>query len=264
VDVDFYINDKPIGAVVGQQPFGGARASGTNDEAAASDLLRWTSPRLIEETLARSLFGCCRRRGTIFRDPTSRIRVGRHPDPVPVPLQQRDVDQAVAAANTPEQRLVVALAAIHAARPQASRGLRLDDLDLGDRRLSIAGRTRPLDELTRCALLDWLAYRRARWPNTANPHLLVTQHTANETGPISRARFGEVFFGLTASLDRLRIDRQLEEALAHGADPLHLASVFGVSDKTAIRYATAARQLLVSPAEDDPKVFQVQPPSIDR
>jgi 1-pyrroline-5-carboxylate dehydrogenase len=48
---NFYINDKPTGAVVGQQPFGGARASGTNDKAGApSNLLRWTSPRSIKET----------------------------------------------------------------------------------------------------------------------------------------------------------------------------------------------------------------------
>ena len=48
---NFYINDKPTGAVVGQQPFGGARASGTNDKAGSSqNLLRWVSPRMIKET----------------------------------------------------------------------------------------------------------------------------------------------------------------------------------------------------------------------
>jgi 1-pyrroline-5-carboxylate dehydrogenase len=48
---NFYINDKPTGAVVGQQPFGGGRASGTNDKAGAPvNLLRWTSPRSIKET----------------------------------------------------------------------------------------------------------------------------------------------------------------------------------------------------------------------
>jgi 1-pyrroline-5-carboxylate dehydrogenase len=48
---NFYINDKPTGAVVGQQPFGGARASGTNDKAgSALNLQRWTSPRAIKET----------------------------------------------------------------------------------------------------------------------------------------------------------------------------------------------------------------------
>ena len=48
---NFYINDKPTGAVVGQQPFGGSRGSGTNDKAGSLlNLLRWVSPRTIKET----------------------------------------------------------------------------------------------------------------------------------------------------------------------------------------------------------------------
>jgi 1-pyrroline-5-carboxylate dehydrogenase len=48
---NFYVNDKPTGAVVGQQPFGGARASGTNDKAGSLlNLLRWVSPRSVKET----------------------------------------------------------------------------------------------------------------------------------------------------------------------------------------------------------------------
>jgi 1-pyrroline-5-carboxylate dehydrogenase len=50
---NFYINDKPTGAVVGQQPFGGARASGTNDKAGSLwNLIRWVSPRSLKETFA--------------------------------------------------------------------------------------------------------------------------------------------------------------------------------------------------------------------
>ena len=49
---NFYINDKPTGAVVGQQPFGGARGSGTNDKAGSYlNLIRWVSPRTIKEAL---------------------------------------------------------------------------------------------------------------------------------------------------------------------------------------------------------------------
>ncbi len=49
---NFYVNDKPTGAVVGQQPFGGARASGTNDKAGGlHNMIRWTSPRSIKENL---------------------------------------------------------------------------------------------------------------------------------------------------------------------------------------------------------------------
>ena len=48
---NFYVNDKPTGAVVGQQPFGGARASGTNDKAGSLwNLIRWVSPRTVKET----------------------------------------------------------------------------------------------------------------------------------------------------------------------------------------------------------------------
>ena len=48
---NFYINDKPTGAVVGQQPFGGSRASGTNDKAGSLlNMMRWASPRSIKET----------------------------------------------------------------------------------------------------------------------------------------------------------------------------------------------------------------------
>jgi len=50
---NFYVNDKPTGAVVGQQPFGGARASGTNDKAGSRlNLLRWVSARTIKETFS--------------------------------------------------------------------------------------------------------------------------------------------------------------------------------------------------------------------
>jgi 1-pyrroline-5-carboxylate dehydrogenase len=50
---NYYVNDKPTGAVVGQQPFGGGRASGTNDKAGSVlNLLRWVSPRAIKETFA--------------------------------------------------------------------------------------------------------------------------------------------------------------------------------------------------------------------
>jgi len=53
---NFYVNDKPTGAVVGQQPFGGARASGTNDKAGSMwNLIRWVSPRSMKETFAPPL-----------------------------------------------------------------------------------------------------------------------------------------------------------------------------------------------------------------
>jgi hypothetical protein len=136
---------------------------------------------------------------------------------------------------------------VHAARPKAIRELHLDDADRGNRRLAITGRTRPLDDLTRRLLLSWLEHRPSRWPGTANPHLIINQQTAMTTRPVSENWLTETCRGLTATLERLRVDRQLEEALTCGADPLHLAAVFGIDDTTAIRYAAIARQLLEAP-----------------
>jgi hypothetical protein len=55
--------------------------------------------------------------------------------------------------------------------------------------------------------------------------------------------------GQDATLERLRVDRQLEEALTHGRDPLHLAEVFGLDEKTAMCYADSARVLLEQATE---------------
>jgi hypothetical protein len=163
------------------------------------------------------------------------VHVARKPDGVLLPLEPQDIGQAVAAATTPADRLVLALAGIHAARPKAIRHLLIDDVDLGRRRLVIAGRVRPLHDLTRRAILAWLDYRRSRLAQHANPHLLVTQHTAMESRPVGKLRVTKAVGGLAATLERLRVDRQLDEARTHGPDPLHLAAVFGLDEKTAIR-----------------------------
>lgn len=200
----------------------------------------------------RSLFRHAKKNGQIFRNPTIRIRVPRQTGGVLQALVQADIDEAIATATTPDIRLIVALAAIHAARPKMIRTMQLDDVDLGNRRITVGGHVRPLDDLTRHAVLDWLDHRRNRWPNTANPHLLITQKTAVELGPAGKLWTTRATRNLTATLERLRVDRQLEEALTHGADPLHLALVFGIDEKTAIRYADSARQLLQAGLEADP------------
>jgi site-specific recombinase XerD len=218
------------------------------DVTAATRLL---PPSLRRQALTalRSLFGHARKTGTIFRDPTRGVRDGLRPLNLIQPLQPDEIDQATAAAGTPAARLAVALAAVHAARPRTIRDLHLGDIDLGGRRLIIAGQTRPLDNLTRNLLLTWLQHRASRWPGTANPHLIINQQTAMTTRPVSETWLAGSTRGLTATLERLRVGRQLEEALTHGADPLHLAAMFGIDDTTAIKYATIARQLLQTAAE---------------
>ncbi len=223
-------------------------------EVTAADVTAATGPlsgSLRRQTVLalRSLFGHCKKTGRIFADPTRGLGTGQRPLTLIQPLQPAEIDAAAAAAVTPAARLALALAAVHAARPKAIRELHLDDVDLGNRRLAVTGRSRPLDDLTRRLLLAWLEHRRDRWPGTANPHLIINQQTAMTTRPVSENWLTGTCRGLTATLERLRVDRQLEEALTCGSDPLHLAAVFGIDDTTAIRYAAIARQLLETPAE---------------
>ena len=200
----------------------------------------------------RSLFAWAFKNRVVFRNPTSRIKLPRRDDAVWQPLTTDEIAQTVEAAATPQARVFVVLAAVHGARPGAIRALTLDDVDLGNRRLTIAGRDRPLDELTHRVLRESLDRRRRRWPNTANPHLLISARTAVGLGPVSVSWVGLALRGLPATIERLRIDRQLEEAIASNGDPLHLASVFEISATTAIRYATNARQLVCE--DHDPPV----------
>ena len=67
--------------------------------------------------------------------------------------------------------------------------------------------------------------------------------------PASRTWVNSALRGHAATIEALRVDRQLEEALATGADPLHLAATFGLDPGTAVRYASSARQLLETPIE---------------
>jgi hypothetical protein len=199
-------------------------------------------------TALRSLFAWARRSGVIFRNPATRIATRKREHVLWQPLSTKDIAEVVTTAATPHARVFIAMASVHAARPHQIRAMQLHDVDLADRHLTIGGQRRPLDDLTRTVLLAWLNYRAQRWPATANPHLLISRASALRHGPVSAMWIRELR-GLTATLERLRIDRQLEEAIATGPDPLHLAMLFGISETTAIRYANNARQLLESPHE---------------
>ncbi|EGX54612.1 hypothetical protein SZN_37071 [Streptomyces zinciresistens K42] len=191
----------------------------------------------------RSLFSWAKWSGLLFRNPTSRIKVGQYEYGVLQPLVPAQIGRSVAAATTPATRLILAFAAVHAARVAQIGMLMLDDVDLGNRRLTIAGRGRPLDDLTLKLLLDWLEHRRNRWPSTANLHLLINNQTATKTSRASNHWISASMRGQDATLERLRVDRQLEEALPQGPDPLHPAEA-GLDEKTAMRYADSARALL--------------------
>jgi hypothetical protein len=144
----------------------------------------------------------------------------------------------------PTQRLAVALAAEHAARTTVIRHLVLDDLDLPNRRITLDGHNRRLGELSYRALRVWLDHRRATWPHTPNRHVLVNTKTVLNTGPVS-GHYVRFCLGRNGfSIDRIRADRILHEALTVGPDPLHLSLVFDISHATATRYSTVAEHLL--------------------
>jgi integrase len=199
----------------------------------------------------RSLFRFAKRRGLTFADPTAHLSGGRGACRTVLPLTAAEIRAAGQAAVTPAQRLTIALAAVHAARPQAICELTLDDIDLPGRRITIAGHRQRLGDLTRGALLAWLRYRRATWPDTANRHVLVPRISAPGTGPVSPG-YLDKHQPRGISLERIRRDRILHEALATGADPLHLALVFNIDHTNAMAYAGAARNLLSGPAEQAP------------
>jgi len=138
----------------------------------------------------------------------------------------------------------LALAAVHAARAATIRHLRIDDIDLPNRRITLTGHSQRLGELTHHALRTWLEERRARWPHTPNRHVLISTGTALGTQPVSIDYLKRQFLNRGVYLEHVRGDRVLQEALAVGPDPLHLALVFNVSHTAASSYAAIAQKLL--------------------
>jgi integrase len=203
-------------------------------------------------TALRSLFRFAKKRGLVFANPTTHLATTRIDPGLLLPMTDAEIRAVQRVAVNPAQRLIVALAAVHAARIAAIRHLLLDDLDLPNRRITIAGHTQRLGELTDRALRAWLQQRRTAWPHTPNRHVLVSEKTALGVAPISKGYFHYHLRRHDVDLDRIRKDRILPEALTVGPDPLHLALVFNLSHTTASRYATIAQHLLDGQLEQPP------------
>ena len=127
-------------------------------------------------TALRSLFRFAKRHGLTFAGPTRHLRGGRGAGRTVLPMTAEEIRAAGQAAVTPAQRLAIALAAVHAARPKAIRELTLDDIDLPSRRITLAGHRQRLGELTRHALLAWPGHRQ---PARAR---LAHQRPGHQTG----------------------------------------------------------------------------------
>lgn len=170
---------------------------------------------------------------------TGRVDLG-----LPTPLRPDQLEALVSHATTPLCRAILAFTAIHAARPTALRELLVDDAGLADRRITIGGHPRRLDDAAAQVITQYLRYRHRRWPYTNNPHPITNEHTAQNEKPASPHRLSDQFRETGVTLNQIRMHRQLEEALTHGPYALHLAAVFGISQRAAIRYANAARAFL--------------------
>jgi integrase len=199
----------------------------------------------------RSLFGYAKRHGLIFTNPTTRLKAGKIEASL-LPMTDAEIQAVKQIAAHPGQRLIIALAAVQAARPAAIRALLLDDVDLPNRRITLAGHPQRLGDLTHRTLLAWLDHRRNTWPNTPNRHVLISQKTVLGIEPITPGYLACNLRRNGVDLEHVRKDRILHEALTTGADPLHVALVFNLSHTTASRYAGIAQNLLDDRLETDP------------
>jgi len=191
--------------------------------------------RLLALSAMRSLFGTLKTRRVLFTNPAA--PTGRRIQPPPVlPIDDGLRAGLIGRLHEPGERLIVLLAGVHALRPADICALRLDDADPAAGILLAGGRARPLDRLTADHLRAWLQARHARWPATANQHLLMNRSTGGGTGPVRRGYIQATMHGLDITTRNLRADRLLGQAQASGGDPLQLTRLFGISDPTAIRY----------------------------
>jgi hypothetical protein len=197
----------------------------------------FTGPtRRLVAAAMRSLFRALKARRVAFTNPTAGLEVHREPPPPALGLDPARRAGLLEGLHRPDGRLVVLLAGVHALRPHQIRLLALADVDVAAGTLLVQGRFRRLDGLTLEALRAWLELRRARWPGSANPYLLVNQSTAGGLAPVTRNWVQKVFQQLGLTAQDLRTDRLLAEVHATGGDPLKLTEFFGITEPTAIRY----------------------------
>ncbi|HKT05625.1 MAG TPA: hypothetical protein VJT31_39435 [Rugosimonospora sp.] len=220
------------------------------------DIITWLADHTSRAQAAsalRSLFGVLKQKKMLFANPTRSIHTGRITATIPTPIPAQDRrSTSDAARDSTVLRVIIALAGIQALHPHQIRTLHLSDVDLPNRRLRTGDTDRPLDEHTAAAIGDYLAHRRSRWPRTANPHLLVTRRSAHGTEPVGSYWLIKQLRGLPVTIRQMREDRVIDDGIATGADPLHLAAMFNISAHTAVRYATAANDILTVTRHGEP------------
>jgi site-specific recombinase XerD len=209
-----------------------------------SDLQEWvakeTAARHLRASAARSLFRVLKTRRLVFTDPARRLPSARRRLRVPVPLPPgTDALIGNAVLDSPRIRLVVALIGVHALTNSEITAIRVDDVSPHELMLAVRGSARPLEAFTASAIDGYLGWRRARWPRTANPHLIITRTTAGSTSQVDPSTIRRWLKGITTPT-ALRQSCLLWEAEVSGGDPLILASMFGIATQTSLRYTDAA------------------------
>lgn len=218
----------------------------------------------------RSLFGTIKARKLIFANPARRTRPGNFPSRPVLGLDDATRTGLLSELDRADHRLVVLLAAVHALSRADIAKLRVDDVDLRAHTIVMHGRPRPVETLTHEHLAAWLHERHQRWPNTANPHLLITTQSALGLRRVSTAYFQR----LPIPVAELRADRLLTEARDTTGDVLALMHLFGLSSRGAVRYCTeleldrtpagpsVPRELPVSAANEPESGRSSRPPTL--
>lgn len=186
-------------------------------------------PRFTAGRGLRSIFSVLKARSVVFVNPMTRIDVGTHSRPTPLPLAVEDLRDALKDTD-PTRAALTALIAFHGLQPAEVRDLRL--VDIRDGRLQLARRTLPLAEPVRTSIARYLDHRNQRWPNTINPHLFVNTRSALSTEAVGRC-WVNTTLGRTAR--SIRQDRILDEILA-GADIRRICDLFDITVGAAEHY----------------------------
>ncbi|MEY2229375.1 tyrosine recombinase XerC [Streptomyces sp. BF23-19] len=200
----------------------------------------------------RSLFKALRRERRIFRDPARGVSLHTSTR-LPTPLRSDQLRGLLQKAPDARSQLIIALIAIHGLTPIELRRLLVRGLDRADGRLRVIRPGRPdhivfLDEITLALATAWIADRHRYWPSTTNPHLLVSRETAtsDKNPQVSKLVVQLACRPTGVTSTKLREDRILDEA-HENADPLHLMHLFGLSQKTAIKYVATAHPADIRP-----------------
>jgi integrase len=189
--------------------------------------------RPLTVSALRSLFGLLKARKEIFTNPARGVQPGPKPTNIPLP---RDTAVIRAALNSPDpaRALAVALVAFHGLVASEIRHIKLTDLRDGS--LIVGDRVIPLAGPVQVRLSAYLDHRARRFPETANPYLLVNRRSAPRTTPVAN-RWPWQRHHVQAR--QLREDRILHEIFATGGDVRRICDLFGLSVNAAMRYTLA-------------------------